>query len=135
MFNLDHFEACILQRLNNNQTNQFRVFSHKYKNLVRHPSRHPITEALTAAKPLRLHSFRPDDWKVTEVTNRGADIWGRILGRFGGSVGTVVTVTAILVAEDDPDICDFLTDLLETEFSALVTCERTGSLALHRCRG
>jgi CheY-like chemotaxis protein len=39
-------------------------------------------------------------------------------------------VTAILVAEDDPGICDLLTDVLETELSAAVRCERTGSLAL-----
>jgi CheY-like chemotaxis protein len=42
----------------------------------------------------------------------------------------VQTVTAILVAEDDPGICDLLTDVLETELSAAVRCERTGSLAL-----
>ena len=39
-------------------------------------------------------------------------------------------MTAILVAEDDPGICDFLIDLLELEFAATVRCERTGSLAL-----
>ena len=39
-------------------------------------------------------------------------------------------MTAILVAEDDPGICDFLTDLLEVELAARVRCERTGSLAL-----
>jgi two-component system OmpR family response regulator len=41
----------------------------------------------------------------------------------------VKTVTAILVAEDDPDICAFLADILETELSAVVRCEGTGSLA------
>jgi CheY-like chemotaxis protein len=39
-------------------------------------------------------------------------------------------MTAILVAEDDPGICDLLTEVLETELSARVRCERTGSLAL-----
>jgi DNA-binding response OmpR family regulator len=42
----------------------------------------------------------------------------------------VKVVTAILVAEDDPGICNFLTEVLKTEFSARVRCERTGSLAL-----
>jgi DNA-binding response OmpR family regulator len=42
----------------------------------------------------------------------------------------VKVVTAILVAEDDPGICDLLTDLLEVELAAMVRCERTGSLAL-----
>jgi DNA-binding response OmpR family regulator len=42
----------------------------------------------------------------------------------------VQVVTAILVAEDDPGICDLLTDLLEVELAATVRCERTGSLAL-----
>jgi CheY-like chemotaxis protein len=40
------------------------------------------------------------------------------------------TMTAILVAEDDPGICDFLVDILEVELAATVRCERTGSLAL-----
>jgi CheY-like chemotaxis protein len=39
-------------------------------------------------------------------------------------------MTAILVAEDDPDICDLLTNVLEIELAAKVRCERTGSLAL-----
>jgi DNA-binding response OmpR family regulator len=39
-------------------------------------------------------------------------------------------MTAILVAEDDPGICDFLTEVLETELYAMVRCEQTGSLAL-----
>jgi CheY-like chemotaxis protein len=39
-------------------------------------------------------------------------------------------MTAILVAEDDPGICDFLVDILEVELAATVRCERTGSLAL-----
>jgi CheY-like chemotaxis protein len=39
-------------------------------------------------------------------------------------------MTAILVAEDDPGICDLLTDLLAVEFAATVRCERTGSRAL-----
>jgi two-component system, sensor histidine kinase and response regulator len=39
-------------------------------------------------------------------------------------------MTTILVAEDDPDICDLLTDLLEVELAATVRCEQTGSLAL-----
>jgi CheY-like chemotaxis protein len=39
-------------------------------------------------------------------------------------------MTAILVAEDDPDICDLLTDVLEVELAAKVRCERMGSLAL-----
>jgi DNA-binding response OmpR family regulator len=39
-------------------------------------------------------------------------------------------MTAILVAEDEPGICDLLTDVLETELYAMVRCERTGSLAL-----
>jgi DNA-binding NtrC family response regulator len=42
----------------------------------------------------------------------------------------VKAMTAILVAEDDPGICDFLTDVLEVELAATVRCERTGSLAL-----
>ena len=59
---------------------------------------------------------------------------------FGVSNGTVYypfwaldlvkTMTAILVAEDDPGICDFLTDVFEVELAATVRCERTGSLAL-----
>jgi CheY-like chemotaxis protein len=39
-------------------------------------------------------------------------------------------MTAILVAADDPGICDFLTDVLEVELAATVRCKRTGSLAL-----
>ena len=39
-------------------------------------------------------------------------------------------MTSILVAEDDPGICDLLTDLLEAEFAATVRGEQTGSLAL-----
>jgi DNA-binding NtrC family response regulator len=39
-------------------------------------------------------------------------------------------MTAILVAEEDPGICDLLTDVLETELCATVRCERTGRLAL-----
>jgi CheY-like chemotaxis protein len=39
-------------------------------------------------------------------------------------------MTAILVVEDDPGVCDFLTALLEVELAARVRCERTGSLAL-----
>jgi CheY-like chemotaxis protein len=39
-------------------------------------------------------------------------------------------MTAILVVEDDPGICDLLTDLLEVDLAARVRCERTGSLAL-----
>src|ERR1700759_4660754 len=39
-------------------------------------------------------------------------------------------MTAILVAEDDPGICDLLTDILEIELAAMVRCELTGSLAL-----
>src|SRR4051794_13143876 len=39
-------------------------------------------------------------------------------------------MTAILVAEEDPRICDLLTDALEADLSATVRCERTGSLAL-----
>jgi CheY-like chemotaxis protein len=39
-------------------------------------------------------------------------------------------MTTILVAEDDPGICDLLTALFEVEFTAAVRCERTGSLAL-----
>ena len=39
-------------------------------------------------------------------------------------------MTAILVAEDDPNICDLLTDILEVELYATVRCERTGRLAL-----
>jgi CheY-like chemotaxis protein len=39
-------------------------------------------------------------------------------------------MTTILVAEDDSDICDLLTDLLEVELAARVRCERTGRLAL-----
>jgi CheY-like chemotaxis protein len=42
----------------------------------------------------------------------------------------VKTVTAILVVEDDPGVCDFLTDVLEVELAAMVRCEQTGSLAL-----
>jgi hypothetical protein len=37
---------------------------------------------------------------------------------------------AILFAEDDPDVCDLLTDILEVELAAKVRRERTGSLAL-----
>lgn len=39
-------------------------------------------------------------------------------------------MTAILVAEDDPGICVFLTDILEVELAASVRCAQTGSLAL-----
>lgn len=39
-------------------------------------------------------------------------------------------MTAILVAEHDPGVCDLLTDVLEAEFAATVRCERTGSDAL-----
>jgi DNA-binding NtrC family response regulator len=39
-------------------------------------------------------------------------------------------MTAILVAENDPRICDLLTDALEDDLAATVRCERTGSLAL-----
>jgi DNA-binding NtrC family response regulator len=42
----------------------------------------------------------------------------------------VKVMTAILVAEDDPDICDLLTDILELELAAMVRCEQTGGLAL-----
>jgi DNA-binding response OmpR family regulator len=42
----------------------------------------------------------------------------------------VKAVTAILVAEDDPGICELLAEVLETELGALVRCERAGSLAL-----
>jgi CheY-like chemotaxis protein len=42
----------------------------------------------------------------------------------------VKTMTAILVAEDDPVICDLLTDVLRDEFAATVRCEHTGILAL-----
>src|ERR1700689_4635132 len=38
-------------------------------------------------------------------------------------------MTSILVVEDDPGICDLLTDLLEVDLAARVRCERTGSLA------
>jgi CheY-like chemotaxis protein len=53
----------------------------------------------------------------------------------GGLVRTVYrnrvkAMTAILVAEDDLDICNFLTDLLEVDLAATVRCEQTGSLAL-----
>jgi CheY-like chemotaxis protein len=55
-----------------------------------------------------------------------------------GLVGTVYrscpnlvkATTAILVAEDDPGICDLLINLLEVEFAATVRCERMGSPAL-----
>jgi CheY-like chemotaxis protein len=40
-------------------------------------------------------------------------------------------MTAILVAEDDPLICDLLTEVFKEEFAATVRCERTGSDALH----
>jgi DNA-binding response OmpR family regulator len=39
-------------------------------------------------------------------------------------------MTAILVIEDDPGVCDFLTGALEVELAARVRCARTGSLAL-----
>ena len=39
-------------------------------------------------------------------------------------------MTAILVAEDDPSICELLTEVLETELAAMVRCERAGSFAL-----
>lgn len=42
----------------------------------------------------------------------------------------VKATAAILVAENDADVCNFLTDLLEVELAAMVTCKRTGSLAL-----
>jgi CheY-like chemotaxis protein len=42
----------------------------------------------------------------------------------------VKAMTAILLAEDDPGICDLLTDVLEYDLTAMVRCERTGSLAL-----
>lgn len=60
-------------------------------------------------------------------------------GELGGLVGSSyrprpnlmkAAMTAILVAEDDPGICDLLTDLLTVEFAATVRCEQTGSRAL-----
>jgi DNA-binding response OmpR family regulator len=42
----------------------------------------------------------------------------------------VKAMTAILLAEEDPGICELLTAVLETEFFAAVRCERTGSRAL-----
>jgi DNA-binding response OmpR family regulator len=42
----------------------------------------------------------------------------------------VKVMTAVLVAERDPGICDLLTDVLEAEFAAIVRCERTGSRAM-----
>jgi DNA-binding response OmpR family regulator len=59
--------------------------------------------------------------------------WSWWIGQTGISSmppNLVQVVTAILVAEDDPGICDLLTDFLEVELAATVRCERTGSLAL-----
>src|SRR5580698_7683469 len=39
-------------------------------------------------------------------------------------------MTAILVAEDDPGICELLTEVLRSELAATVRCECTGSLAM-----
>jgi DNA-binding response OmpR family regulator len=39
-------------------------------------------------------------------------------------------MTSILVAEVDPRVCHFLTDVLQAELAAKVKCARTGSLAL-----
>jgi hypothetical protein len=36
VFGFDHFEACIFERGDNNETDQLLVFGHKDKNLVRH---------------------------------------------------------------------------------------------------
>jgi hypothetical protein len=36
MFGFDHFEASILQRLDDHQADQFLVFGHEDQNLVRH---------------------------------------------------------------------------------------------------
>jgi len=49
VFGFDHFEACILQRSDDNQTDQLLVFGHKDKNLVRHLF-HSQTETSTAGK-------------------------------------------------------------------------------------
>lgn len=38
-------------------------------------------------------------------------------------------MTAILVAESDPGVCDLVTDLLQAELAAVVRCARTGTLA------
>jgi CheY-like chemotaxis protein len=38
-------------------------------------------------------------------------------------------MTAILVAEDDPGICDLMTEILEADLCATVTCAKTGSAA------
>jgi CheY-like chemotaxis protein len=46
------------------------------------------------------------------------------------AVNRVNAMTAILVAERDPAVCDLLTHVLEAEFAAMVRCERTGSHAL-----
>jgi DNA-binding response OmpR family regulator len=39
-------------------------------------------------------------------------------------------MTSILVAEVDPRVCDFLTEVLQAELAAKVKCARTGSLVL-----
>jgi CheY-like chemotaxis protein len=39
-------------------------------------------------------------------------------------------MTTILVAEDNQEVCDLLTDVLRVELAAQVRCERTGGLAL-----
>jgi DNA-binding NtrC family response regulator len=41
----------------------------------------------------------------------------------------VNAMTAILVVEDDPGVCDFLVDVLEADLSAEVKCAKTGPLA------
>jgi CheY-like chemotaxis protein len=42
----------------------------------------------------------------------------------------VKTVTAILVADDDPDVCDLAVNVLKAELGAEARCARTGNLAL-----
>ena len=66
-------------------------------------------------------------WHHSEVSNP-TNGWPYITENYYNTWGS--DMTAILVAEDDPGICDLLTDLLEVEFAATVRCERTGSLAL-----
>jgi hypothetical protein len=51
VFGFKHFEACILQRIDDNHTDQFLVFGDKDKNLVRHLFSTPTAEAQQRTNP------------------------------------------------------------------------------------
>jgi hypothetical protein len=57
VFGFDNFEACILQGSDDNQTDQFLVFGHKDKNLVRHLFS-PPNNGLNSGHTLRFPLFQ-----------------------------------------------------------------------------